>query len=203
VRPALPVPPLSLPSLPRSAAGYSRKATDDFIDQLNGFYETLWLDRKRLSERVEALEAAAADPEALKGEVARLQAALDTQSRRQDLMSDVLYSAERWAENVKEGARRDAETALKKAREQAEEILGAARRERDALEYEAERLHALAGQTRADLVQTLMSAVEHLKADLEWNGDEETAVTREAVAAAEPPRATSAAGPSADVQAQT
>ena len=194
---ALPVPPLSRPSLPRSAAGYSRRATDDFIEQLTDFYETIWLERKRLSERVEALEAAAAEREALQREVARLQAALDSQSKRQGMMSGALYSAERWAESVKEAARRDGEAALKKSREQAEEILAAARRERDALEHEAERLHALAAQTRSHLVQTLMSVVEHLKADLQWDGDEQMALTREAEAdsAAPPSR-----DPSADLQ---
>ena len=197
---ALPVPPLTRPSLPRSAAGYSRRATDDFIDQLTDFYETVWLERKRLSEKVDALEAAAAERDALKREVARLQAAPDAQSKRQEMMSGALYSAERWAESVKEDARRDAEAALKKSREQAEEILAAARRERDALEHEAERLHALATQTRSDLIQTLMSVVEHLKADLQWDGDEEAALTRETVADADSPGAVRPADPSADLQ---
>jgi cell division septum initiation protein DivIVA len=166
---ALPVPPLTRPSLPRAAAGYSRSATDDFIDQLTEFYETVWLERKRLSERVDALEAAAAERDTLRQEVARLQAALGAQSKRQQMMSGALYSAERWAESVKEAARRDAEAALKKAREQAEEIIADARRERNALEREAERLHALAKETRGDLVRTLTSAIEHLKADLQWD----------------------------------
>lgn len=194
---ALPVPPLSRPSLPRAAAGYSRSATDDFIEQLIDFYETVWLERKRLSERVDGLEAAAAEREALKREVARLQAALDAQSKRQDVMSGALYSAERWADSVKEAARRDSEAALKKSREQAEEIVAAARRERDALEREADRLQALAAQTRSDLVQTLTSLIEHLKADIRWDGDEEMALTREA----EADGATSPSGdPSADPQ---
>ena len=176
---ALPVPPLSRPSLPRAAAGYSRSATDDFIDQLTEFYETVWLERKRLSERVDVLERAAAERDVLKQEVERLQAALDTQAKRREMMSGALYSAERWAESVKEEARRDAEAALKKAREQSEGILAGARRERDALEQEAERLNALAAQTRSDLVRTLTSVIEHLKADLQWDGDEEMALTRE------------------------
>jgi cell division septum initiation protein DivIVA len=199
---ALPVPPLTRPSLPRSAAGYSRRATDDFIEELTDFYETVWLERKRLSEKVDALEAAAAEREALKREVARLQGALEAQSERQEMMSGALYSAE-WAESVKEDARRDGETALKKSREEAEEILAAARRERDALEHEAERLHALATQTRSDLVKTLMSVrtlmsvAEHLKADLQWDGDEGMALTHEAEADSTAPPS---GDPSADLQ---
>jgi len=200
VLPGLPVPPLSRPSLPRSAAGYSRRATDDFIEQLTDFYESVWVERKRLAEKVAALEAAAAEREALKQEVGRLQAALDAQSRRQELMSGALYSAERWAESVKEAARRDGEAALKKSREQADEILAAARRERDALEHEAERLHALVTQTRSDLVQTLMSVIEHLRSDVQWDGDQEAALTHESVADAAPAGAAPAADPSADLQ---
>ena len=144
--PSLPIPPLAPPSLPRAAAGYSRSATDDLIERLIDYYEAVWLERKRLGDKVEALEAAAAERDALDREL--------------------------------ESARREAEDVLTKAREQAEAILAAARRERDVLEHEAERLQALAEQTRTDLLATLMSVVEQLRADLQWD-EEQPAPTRE------------------------
>jgi cell division septum initiation protein DivIVA len=181
-----PVPPLTPPSLPKSAAGYSRKATDEFIAELAGFYETVWLERKRLQDKVKALEVVAAEREVLKREVDRLQASLEAQTKRQQLVTGALYSAERFAESIKEEARREAEAALRKARRQAKEVVAAARRERDALQQETSRLQALAQRTRADLTQTLMSALDHLEPDSELRSDAAAADGAEAVAAGNP-----------------
>jgi cell division septum initiation protein DivIVA len=181
-----PVPPLAPPSLPRSAAGYSRKATDEFIAELTDFYEAIWLERKRLQERVEALEVVAAEHDELKREVERLQAALDAQAKRQQLVTGALYSAERFAESIKEEARREAEAALRKARRQGEELVAEALREREALQQETIRLQALAQRTRADLAQTLMSALDHLEGDSQSRTDAKAAGGPEAVVAGDP-----------------
>jgi cell division septum initiation protein DivIVA len=171
VLPELPVPPLGQPDLPRAAAGYNRKATDEYIEELTDFYEAVWLQRKRLEEKVASLEAAVEERDALRIEVERLKAVHDAASKRQGIVADTLYSAERFAETLKEASRRDAESILKKARRRAREIVAAAEREREAARREAERLQAIAAETHSDLVKTLMSALDHLTTDFGWQGD--------------------------------
>jgi cell division septum initiation protein DivIVA len=166
----LPVPPLTTPSLPRAARGYQRKATDDFLDELASLYEAAWVERKRLHEEVARLEQAVADHHALKHEADRLRRELEEQAKRQHLVTGAIYSAERFAEAIKEEARRDAEIALKKARERAEEIVGDARRDRVRLDDEAQRLEELARQMRSDLMSTLASVLDDLQVDASPNG---------------------------------
>lgn len=166
----LPVPPLTLPSLPRAARGYQRKATDEFVEELAAFYEAAWVERKRLQDEVDRLESDRADHDALKQEADRLRRALEDQAKRQQLVTGAIYSAERFAEAIKEDARRDAELALKKARKQAEEIVGDARRDRVRLDQEANRLDHLAAQMRSDLMSTLASVLDNLQVDVSPNG---------------------------------
>ena len=166
----LPVPPLPRPSLPRATRGYQREATDEFFDELASFYEKAWVERKGLHEEVARLEQALADRHALKHEVDRLQRALDDQVKRQQLVTGAIYSAERFAEAIKEEARRDAEVVLKKARKHADEIIGDARKERARFDQEAQRLESLAVQMRSDLMATLASVLDNLEVDISPNG---------------------------------
>jgi cell division septum initiation protein DivIVA len=166
----LPVPPLTSPSLPRAARGYQREATDEFIEELASFYEKVWVERKALHEEVARLEKSLADRDALKKEVDRLRGALEEQARRQQLVTGAIYSAERFAEAIKEEARRDAEVVLKKARKHADEIIGDARKERARFDQEAQRLESLAVQMRSDLMATLASVLDNLEVDISPNG---------------------------------
>lgn len=166
----LPVPPLTPPSLPRAARGYQREATDEHLDELTSLYEKVWVERKRLQEEVTRLEESVADRDALQQEVERLRGALDDATRRQQLVTGALYSAERFAEAIKEEARRDAEVVLKKARKHADEIIGDARKERARFDQEAQRLESLAVQMRSDLMATLASVLDNLEVDASPNG---------------------------------
>lgn len=166
----LPVPPLAPPSLPRAARGYQREATDEALKDLASHYEKVWVERKWLHEEVARLEQAVADHRGLEQEVDRLRAALDEALRRQQLVTGAIYSAERFAEGIKEDARRDAEVVLKKARKQAEEIVGEARKERARFDLEAHRLESLATQMRSDLMSTLATVLDNLEADGSPNG---------------------------------
>jgi len=161
---------LTLPSLPRAARGYQRDATDDFIQDLASFYEKVWVERKALHEEVARLEKSVADRNTLKQEVDRLRSALDEQAKRQQLVTGALYSAERFAEAIKEEARRDAELVLKKARKHADEIVGDARKERARFDQETQRLESLAMQMRSDLMDTLASVLDNLEAEVAPNG---------------------------------
>jgi cell division septum initiation protein DivIVA len=166
----LPVPPLTLPSLPRATRGYQRQATDEFIDELAAFYESAWVERKRLQDEVDRLERDRSDHDALKQEADRLRRALEDQAERQQRVTGAISAAERLAEAIKEEARRSAELALKKAREQAEEIVGEARRNRVLLDREAHRLDHLAAQMRSDLMSTLASVLDDLQLETSPNG---------------------------------
>jgi cell division septum initiation protein DivIVA len=106
----------------------------------------------------------------LKEEVDRLRSALDEQAKRQQLVTGAIYSAERFAEAIKEQARRDAEVVLKKARKHADEIIGDARKERARFDQEAQRLESLAVQMRSDLMTTLASVLDNLEVDTSPNG---------------------------------
>ena len=166
----LPVPPLAPPSLPRAARGYQREATDEALEDLASLYEKVWVERKGLHEEVARLEKSLADRQVLQQEVDRLRKALDEALRRQQLVTGAIYSAERFAEAIKEEARHDAEVVLKKARKQAEEIVGDARRERARFDLEAHRLESLATQMRSDLMSTLASVLDNLETDVSPNG---------------------------------
>ena len=158
----LPVPPLGPPSLPRAGRGYQREATDEVLDELASLYEKVWVERKGLHEEVARLEKSLGDRNALEQEVDRLRSALDEALRRQQLVTGAIYSAERFAEAIKEEARRDAEVVLKKARKHADEIIGDARRERARFDQEAHRLESLATQMRSDLMSTLASVLDQV-----------------------------------------
>ena len=166
----LPVPPLTPPSLPRAARGYQREATDEALQDLASMYEKVWVERKGLQEEVARLEKTLAESRGLEQEVDRLRKALDEALRRQQLVTGAIYSAERFAEGIKEDARRDAEVVLKKARKQAEEIVGDARKERARFDREAQRLESLTTQMRSDLMSTLASVLDNLEADVSPNG---------------------------------
>lgn len=166
----LPVPPLTLPSLPRAARGYQREATDEFFEELASFYEKVWVERKGLHDEVAQLEKSLADRNALEKEVERLRGALEDQARRQQLVTGAIYSAERFAEAIKEEARRDAEVVLKKARKHADQIVGDARKDRARFDQEAQRLESLASQMRSDLMSTLATVLDNLEVDVSPNG---------------------------------
>ena len=167
---SLPVPPLTPPSLPRATRGYQREATDEFLEELASHYEKVWVERKALHDEVARLEKSLADRDVLEQEVDRLRSALDDAAKRQQLVTGAIYSAERFAEAIKEEARRDAEVVLKKARKHAEEIVGDARKERARFDQEANRLESLATQMRSDLMTTLATVLDNLKVDVSPNG---------------------------------
>jgi cell division septum initiation protein DivIVA len=166
----LPVPPLTPPSLPRAARGYQREATDEFLQDLASLYEKVWVERKALHEEIARLEKSLADRDALKREVDRLHLAVEEQAKRQQLVTGAIYSAERFAEAIKEEARRDAEVVLKKARKHADEIVGDARKDRARFDQETHRLESLAAQMRADLMSTLATVLDNLEVDASPNG---------------------------------
>jgi cell division septum initiation protein DivIVA len=166
----LPIPPLQLRSLPRAARGYQRVATDEFFAELASLYEKVWVERKGLHDEVARLEKSLADRDALKQEVDRLHLALEEQAKRQQLITGAIYSAERFAEAIKEEARRDAELVLKKARKHADEIIGDARKDRARFDQETHRLESLAAQMRADLMSTLATVLDNLEVDASPNG---------------------------------
>jgi len=135
--------------LPRArVGGYERGAADAFLREVANDYETVWMERQGLRERVERLE----------GELGNMR-------DLERLVSDALIAAERAADEVTAEARQEADTILEEAKARAKQIVGEAAHDREQQEAEVERLRSLAVEARSDLSGFLMETLQRLRAD--------------------------------------
>ena len=145
----MPLTPLQVhqTALPRSkTGGYSRAATDAFLQEVAGDYETVWMERQGLRERVTKLEGELADLRGL-----------------ERLVSDALIAAERAAAEITDAARREADEILEEAHARAKQIVGEAAHAREEHEVEVQRLRSLAVEARSDLSAFLMETLARVR----------------------------------------
>lgn len=136
-------------ALPRArVGGYEREAADAFLREVANSYETVWMERQGLRERVAGLE----------GE-------LDNMRDLERLVSDALIAAERAADEVTAEAREEANTILEEAKARAKQIVGEAAHDRERHQAEIERLRALAVEARSELSTFLMDALQQVRED--------------------------------------
>jgi cell division septum initiation protein DivIVA len=112
--------------LRRRLLGYDWSAVDELLEEVTSSFEEVWLER-----------------DALREQVAKLQAECDQNRERDRVVGDVLLSAQRISERRVEEAKRTAEAMFRDAREQAEQIVSDARREPDRLRGEIGRLETI------------------------------------------------------------
>jgi cell division initiation protein len=107
----------------RALLGYSRRATDQLLDDVVASFEDVWRERADLADKVEQLEA----------DLVRFRE-LET------LLRTTLVSAERSSAELKDQARREAELILTEAHAEARELQRRALAENERLQAEARRL---------------------------------------------------------------
>jgi cell division initiation protein len=112
--------------LGRRFFGYSRAETDRLLEDVADSFEDVWRDRADLADQVERLE----------GDLVRYK---ETES----LLRTTLVSAERAAQEVKEGAQRDAERILEEAHAEARAVTRRSRAELEHLQNEARRVRVI------------------------------------------------------------
>ncbi len=147
----MPLTPLQVhqTGLPRArVGGYEREAADIFLREVANDYETVWMERQALRERVERIE----------GELGKLR---DIER----LVSDALIAAERAADEVTVAARQEADGILEEAKARAKQIVGDAAHAREEHETEVERLRSIAVEARSELSAFLMEALQRIRED--------------------------------------
>jgi cell division septum initiation protein DivIVA len=146
-------PEIKQQQLREKKGAYERADVDALIDNVVGSYQHVWLERDRLTARVEELEKEMANTKEL-----------------EQLLRDGLASAQRAAEQVKqeaeakvsglvEEARAQAEALLAEAHAKAEEIVADSRKERDRLDEETTRLQNANADVRARYKAFLLEAL--------------------------------------------
>jgi cell division initiation protein len=134
--------------LPRSLAGYRRRAVDALLEDIRLSYEDVWRERADAREEIERLES----------ELARYK-------ELEVLLRNALVSAERSADELRAQARREAAVILEEARVRARAIASGAEAERERVRAEIRRLRALEADVRRDYRAFLVAALDRLEDD--------------------------------------
>jgi cell division septum initiation protein DivIVA len=149
--------------LKRSFRGYSRKATNDLLEQVARDYrqaaraqETWTRESDRLKSQIEELEGQAAAQEA---EVQRLRHLVNDHAERQALVEAMLVTAQRTAQEIKDAAQREADETVQAAQQRAVEIEREAHLSMRQTTAELDRLRTLESDLRTRLRQTLEAAL--------------------------------------------
>jgi cell division septum initiation protein DivIVA len=144
--------------LKRGFFGYRKSVVHRMMDDIAESFESVWRERSQLAERVEELETEVNRHVELEG-----------------LLRSTLISAERAAQDLKEGARREADVIVTEANGEARKILRDAITEKEALMGDVRRIQSL-----------LRSALEVVEEAPVREGSEQAPVARPAHPAAAP-----------------
>ena len=112
--------------LPRRLFGYGRGAVDRLLEEIVESFEHVWRERLDLADRIEELETQ-----------------IDRNAELETLLRATLISAERTAQDLKDGARREAELIVTEAQAQARTVTRDALVVRERLRSETHRARAL------------------------------------------------------------
>jgi cell division initiation protein len=134
--------------LPRRPLGYSRRATDELLEQIVASFEDVWRERADLRDEIEQLEAE-----------------LQRHREVEEALRNTLLSAERMADELRAQAHRDAELVGEEARTRARDITVRAEDERERVRAEIRRLRALEADIRAEYRAFLRAALERLEGE--------------------------------------
>ncbi len=154
-------PEIKQQQLREKKGAYERQDVDTLLDNIVGSYQHVWLERDRLTARVDELEKEIANTKEL-----------------EKLLRDGLAAAQRAAEQVKveaeaevsglvEEAQVNADKLLEEARTEAEQIVAGSRAERDRLDEETTRLQQANADVRERYKAFLLEALSVVEATAE------------------------------------
>ncbi len=106
--------------------GYSRRETDQLLEDIAESFEDVWRERGELTDKLEDLEKR-----------------FDELKQRETLVASTLVSAERAADDARHAARREAEVIISEAHQEARSVTRSAQGEKERLFAEVRRIETL------------------------------------------------------------